>query len=155
MRKGQYLERIKMARDKIYGAIILIVAVLIILWYSWWTLYFGVYIGSQVDNGTSIQQIILALTSGQVGPLLGFNSLMLMQYWFSTPSILSWIPIPPRYLAVAIPIWLAVTLILVIAAWIGYTMLTTPPPVPLEELEKAEEGEEEGKEKKAKAKKKK
>lgn len=141
-----------MARDKIYGAIIFIVAVLIILWYSWWTLYFGVWIGSQVDNGATTMQILLAV-SGNVSP--GFNSLMLMEYWLSAPSVLSWIPVPPRFLSVAIPIWLAVTLILVIAAWIGYTMMTTPPPVPLEELEKAEEEEEEGKVPKAKAKKKK
>lgn len=138
-----------MARDKIYGAIIFIVAVVIILWYSWWTLYFGVWIGSQVDNGATTMQILLALF-GIVNP--GSNSLMLTQYWLSTPSLLSWIPVPPRFLSVAIPIWLAVTLILVIAAWIGYTMMTTPPPVPLEELEKAEEEEEETK---VKAKKKK
>lgn len=138
-----------MARDKIYGAIIFIVAVIIILWYSWWTLYFGVWIGSQVDNGATAMQTLLAL-SGYVSP--GFNTLMLMEYWLSAPSILSWIPVPPRFLSVAIPIWLAVTLILVIAAWIGYTMMTTPPPVPLEELEKAEEEKEE-KETKAKKKK--
>jgi len=37
--------------------------------------------------------------------------------------------------AVILPIWIAALLILVIAMWIGWTMLTTPPPVPLEELE--------------------
>jgi hypothetical protein len=152
------LERIKMPRDKVYGAIILIVAVVVILWYAWITLVYGVWIGTQVDNGTSTMQILLAL-EGNTSQLLGFNSLMYIQYWLSFSPIfgglLNWVVVPPRYLAVAIPIWLAVTLILVIAAWIGYTMLTTPPPVPLEELEKAEgeEGEEEGKETKAKKKK--
>ncbi|MEM3526031.1 MAG: hypothetical protein QXV37_01330 [Candidatus Jordarchaeaceae archaeon] len=140
-----------MARDKVYGAIIFIVAVIIILWYTWWTLYFGVWIGSQVDNGATTAQILLA-ASGHITP--GFNSLMHIEYWLSAPSMLSWIPVPPRFLSVAIPIWLAVTLILVIAAWIGYTMMTTPPPVPLEELEKAEEEKEE-EEKVSKAKKKK
>lgn len=33
------------------------------------------------------------------------------------------------------PIWLFVMLISIIAIWIGYSMLTTPAPVPLEELE--------------------
>ena len=33
------------------------------------------------------------------------------------------------------PLWLVTVLIFGIAMWIGYTMLTTPPPVPLEELE--------------------
>ena len=34
----------------------------------------------------------------------------------------------------ALPVWLLVVLIFAIAAWIGWSMLTTPPPVPLEEL---------------------
>jgi hypothetical protein len=138
-----------MARDKIYGAIIFIVAVLIILWYTWWTLYFGVWIGTQVDNGATTIQLMLALTSGEISPIIGAHTVALLQYW--SAGLLSWIPVPPRFLAVAIPIWLGVTLILVIAAWIGYTMMTTPPPVPLEELEKAEE-EEEKKEEKAETK---
>lgn len=33
------------------------------------------------------------------------------------------------------PLWLIVVLIAIIAIWIGYSMLTTPAPVPLEELE--------------------
>jgi hypothetical protein len=41
----------------------------------------------------------------------------------------------PAYLrdwAIGIPVLLFVLLVLVIAAWIGWTMLTTPPPAPLE-----------------------
>lgn len=38
-------------------------------------------------------------------------------------------------LFVVLPLWLIVILICVIAIWIGYSMLTTPAPVPLEELE--------------------
>ena len=34
--------------------------------------------------------------------------------------------------AVAIPVFLAVLSVLVICMWIGWTMLTTPPPAPLE-----------------------
>ncbi len=48
--------------------------------------------------------------------------------------------------AIMLPLWLVVFLVSVIAAWIGFSMLTTPPPVPLEELEEeleAEEAEEE------------
>ena len=43
-----------------------------------------------------------------------------------------------------LPLWIIVILIAVIAIWIGYSMLTTPAPVPLEELEEelaAEEAE--------------
>ena len=46
--------------------------------------------------------------------------------------------------AVVIPMWLVVFLVGVIAAWIGFSMLTTPPPVPLEELEEELEAEEAG-----------
>ena len=127
-----------MVRDKIYGALIFIVAVVIILWYTWWTLYFGAWIGTQVDSGATTIQLWLALTSGNPYGALGPHSIAITQYYLST-GFLSWIPVPPRFLSVAIPIWLAVTLILAIAAWIGYTMMTTPPPVPLEELEKTEE----------------
>lgn len=45
---------------------------------------------------------------------------------------------------VILPIWLLVVLIGLIAAWIGFSMLTTPPPVPLEELEAELEAEEAG-----------
>ena len=45
------------------------------------------------------------------------------------PDIFDW-----RLFVVA-PLWLIVILICVIAIWIGYSMLTTPAPVPLEELE--------------------
>ena len=47
-------------------------------------------------------------------------------------------------LFVVVPLWIIVVLIAVIAIWIGYSMLTTPAPVPLEELEEelaAEEAE--------------
>jgi lysylphosphatidylglycerol synthetase-like protein (DUF2156 family) len=38
-------------------------------------------------------------------------------------------------LFVVAPMWLIIILISIIAIWIGYSMLTTPAPVPLEELE--------------------
>ena len=53
----------------------------------------------------------------------------------------------PFYL-IAIPVLIAFVLILGIGAWIGWTMATTPPPKPIEELEteeKKEATEEEGK----------
>jgi len=55
------------------------------------------------------------------------------------------LPIPkPNINLINIPItivWLAMTAILFIAAWIGYTLLTTPPPKPIEEIEKELEEE--------------
>jgi membrane protein implicated in regulation of membrane protease activity len=44
--------------------------------------------------------------------------------------------------AVVIPLTLMVVLVGLLAAWIGYSMITTPPPVPLEELEEELEAEE-------------
>jgi len=46
-------------------------------------------------------------------------------------------------LFVVLPMWLIVILISIIAIWIGYSMLTTPAPVPLEELEEELAAEEE------------
>jgi len=45
-----------------------------------------------------------------------------------------WIGLDPRLqaYAIGIPVLLLVLLVLVISAWIGWTMLTTPPPAPLE-----------------------
>jgi hypothetical protein len=44
--------------------------------------------------------------------------------------------------ALMVPIFLGVVLFGLLAAWIGYSMITTPPPVPLEELEEELEAEE-------------
>ena len=45
-----------------------------------------------------------------------------------------WIGLPAEWhdLAVGIPVLLFVLLVLVISGWIGWTMVTTPPPAPLE-----------------------
>jgi len=55
------------------------------------------------------------------------------------------LPIPkPNFELINIPItivWLAMTAVLFIAAWIGYTLATTPPPKPIEEIEKELEEE--------------
>lgn len=47
-----------------------------------------------------------------------------------------------RSLALVIPVLLIVVGILLIAAWIGYTMATTPPPKPLEEIPELSESKE-------------
>jgi hypothetical protein len=45
-----------------------------------------------------------------------------------------YIGLPAQWMqwAIGIPVLLFVLLVLVISAWIGWTMLTTPPPAPLE-----------------------
>jgi len=48
-----------------------------------------------------------------------------------------------RLYLVAVPVLIAFIAILAIGAWIGWTMATTPPPRPIEEIEaEVEEGEE-------------
>lgn len=42
------------------------------------------------------------------------------------------LPLWMREWAVALPVFLFVVAVLVICMWIGWTMLTTPPPAPLE-----------------------
>jgi hypothetical protein len=50
----------------------------------------------------------------------------------------------PYIWLIAIPVFLAFIAIMAIGAWIGWTMATTPPPKPIEEITaKAEEKEEE------------
>jgi len=44
---------------------------------------------------------------------------------------------------IAVPVILAFLLVLGIGAWIGWTMATTPPPKPIEEIEAEEKKEEE------------
>jgi phosphotransferase system glucose/maltose/N-acetylglucosamine-specific IIC component len=107
-----------MAKDKAIGFLLFIFGLLVLIYYTW-------------------------------------NVLIVAFFHAGWPNILNWFPhisesdIPPSwYWFLAIPIWLAMFLILIIAMWIGWTMFTTPPPVPFEELEK----EEEAKEKKKKAK---
>jgi len=41
---------------------------------------------------------------------------------------------PWAWLVIQVSAFLAVAAVLVIVAWIGYTLATTPPPVPLEDL---------------------
>lgn len=44
--------------------------------------------------------------------------------------------------AIVLPVTFGIICIGLLAAWIGYSMITTPPPVPLEELEEELEAEE-------------
>jgi len=60
--------------------------------------------------------------------------IILYLYWlFFTPY---W------WWAIVVPMLIIVLAVLGIAAWIGYTMATTPPPKPLEEIPELKETEE-------------
>lgn len=98
-----------MAKDKIIGALIMIIGVIIAIVYT---------LGSVVD-------LYMETLGGNTG---GFE-IPFITNLFGGIDIFSW------RLFVVLPLWLLVILISIIAIWIGYSMLTTPAPVPLEELE--------------------
>ncbi len=50
--------------------------------------------------------------------------------------IYGWLIYTFPLIVLQITAFIALAAILVIAAWIGYTMATTPPPVPLEDMDK-------------------
>jgi len=50
-------------------------------------------------------------------------------------SLLPWTESTVQFWLVAIPVLIAFVAVLAIGAWIGWTMGTTPPPRPIEEIE--------------------
>lgn len=101
-----------MSKDKILGAVIMVIAIVIIIVYT---------IVGPIDLYASTHASSWLATSSN---------------WFRNIPGMNW------QWAVVGPMWLVVILICIIAGWIGYSMLTTPPPVPLEELEEELESEE-------------
>jgi predicted membrane protein len=104
------------AKDKLIGAIIVVVGALLGIIYV---------LGSLVD--------FLMTTSLFGGLENGFD---ITSSWLGV-DLFDW-----RLFVVA-PMTLVVVLVAIIAVWIGYSMLTTPAPVPLEELEEELAAEEE------------
>ena len=82
--------------------------------------------------------------------IMVFTILIMVGYfaWAFAPTLnIQWL-VPYAEWAYRLPILLAVYLMLFIILWIGYTMATTPPPIPLEnplDLEKEGESKEEEK----------
>ncbi len=102
-----------MAKDKVIGALVIIIGIAIAVIYT---------MGSILD--------------------LLFDTIWANPSWDSWSRIfgIDWLD---WKLFTVLPIWLLVVLISIIAIWIGYSMLTTPAPVPLEELEEELAAEEE------------
>ncbi len=102
-----------MAKDKIIGAIVMLLGILIAVVYT---------MGSILD--------------------LWFGTLCGNPNWDVALRLFEIDWLDWRLFAV-LPLWIMVLLIAIIAVWIGYSMLTTPAPVPLEELEEELAAEEE------------
>ncbi|MHA2280568.1 MAG: hypothetical protein ACXAC5_06930 [Promethearchaeota archaeon] len=106
-----------MAKDKVIGGLVIILGLGIAVIYT---------LGSVVD-------LFMMSSLGGANP----KGLDLTSSWLGGIDLFSW------ELFIVLPIWLLVILISIIAIWIGYSMLTTPAPVPLEELEEELAAEEE------------
>jgi len=102
---------ITIGKEKIIGALIFIFALLVLLYYTWGLVILQIFpdLATWVDT-----------TFGVGTPLGGL--------FHPSPDFL-----------VQLPIYLGVVLIMVIAMWIGWTMLTTPAPEPLEDFDFDEE----------------
>ncbi len=104
-----------MAKDKIIGAVVMVLGILIAIIYT---------MGSVVDLYFDTSFGIFDPNWDQAFRFFGID-------WLD------------YRLFTVLPIWIMVLLIAIIAIWIGYSMLTTPAPVPLEELEEELAAEEE------------
>ncbi|NWF94993.1 MAG: hypothetical protein HXY34_02525 [Candidatus Thorarchaeota archaeon] len=100
-----------MGKEKIAGALMLILALLVMVYYTW---------------GLVLLKLI---------PSLGDW----VHTTFGAGTILDQILAPDPMFLIILPVWLAAVLICVIAMWIGWTMLTTPAPEPLEDFDFDEE----------------
>ncbi len=103
-----------MAKDKIIGLIIMVVGVLLAIVYTLGSVV-DLYLQSSIGGSNP---------DGFIIPIPGLIDLFDWQ------------------LFVVLPLWLIIMLVSIIAIWIGWSMLTTPAPVPLEELEEELEAEE-------------
>ena len=96
-----------MKRDKITGLMIMLISILIAIIYT---------MGSIID---------FWLQSPWAGSYFNNDGFVIQGF----PDIFDW-----RFFII-FPLWIFIIIISFIAIWIGYSMLTTPAPVPLEELE--------------------
>jgi hypothetical protein len=108
-----------MGKEKGYGALILILAFLVLIYYTW---------------GLVILQ----------NPWFG-GAAQAWAYGLFPSGILHDLFLPDPMFLIMLPIWLAVVLIAVIGMWIGWTMVTTPAPEPLEDFDFEEEKKAEAK----------
>jgi len=108
-----------MGKEKIIGVFLLIFAFLGAVYYTWGLVFLQ---GPWWNQG--FQQWVQSINDPILRSILG----------------------PDPMFLIILPVWLAVVLICVIAIWIGWTMLTTPAPEPLEDFDFDEEAVAEKKE---------
>jgi TRAP-type C4-dicarboxylate transport system permease small subunit len=77
--------------------------------------------------GGAIFAVCIIVAILYIVALFGYEPLI--QPWLNVGSLET-----VRYWLIAIPVFIAFVAILFIGAWIGWTMATTPPPKPIEEI---------------------
>ena len=79
--------------------------------------------------GGAILVVCVLIAIGYIIGLFFYDGLIGVLPWLNVGSLEA-----VRYWLVAIPVFIAFIGILLIGAWIGWTMATTPPPKPIEEI---------------------
>ncbi len=77
--------------------------------------------------GGAILVVCVVVAIGYLVALFGYKDLI--QPWLNIGSAAD-----VRFWLIAVPVFVAFIAILFIGAWIGWTMATTPPPKPIEEI---------------------
>jgi TRAP-type C4-dicarboxylate transport system permease small subunit len=77
--------------------------------------------------GGAILIVCVVVAIGYLVALFGYKDLI--QPWLNIGSTAD-----VRFWLIAVPVFVAFVAILFIGAWIGWTMATTPPPKPIEEI---------------------
>jgi hypothetical protein len=99
-----------MGKEKIIGALIFLFALLLLIYYTWGLLILEIF----PDLRTAVETTFAG-------------------------SFLQGLFAPSVQFLLILPIYLGVLLIAIIAMWIGWTMITTPAPEPLEDFDFDEE----------------
>ena len=76
--------------------------------------------------GAAILTVCIVVAVGYIITLFYPQWLVTIGLLGNTANVQFWV--------IAIPVFVALVAILAIGAWIGYTMATTPPPKPIEEI---------------------
>jgi TRAP-type C4-dicarboxylate transport system permease small subunit len=79
--------------------------------------------------GGAILAVCVIIALGYIIALFGYSWIYCTLNWSWLPSIEA-----VSYWLIAAPVFIAFVAILFIGAWIGWTMATTPPPKPIEEI---------------------
>ena len=85
--------------------------------------------------GWVIFLVCAVVVIGYVATLFGYEQII--KPWLNLGEVSG-----VRFWLIAVPVLIGFVAILAIGAWIGWTMATTPPPKPIEEIETESEAEE-------------